>query len=478
MNLLKRLRCWAPAALLASGAIACGSALAQGPDSTHDSTPRALPAQPRETAARISEPECRRIVDALAAFGTRHTLSDTASPTRGIGAARNWIRDELTRSSRAGGGRMRVEFESFDLPPGPRVPNGATVINVVAVLPGTMPEASRRAYYVVGHYDSRASEGLDADADSPGANDNASGTAVVMEIARVLADQPLESTVVFLATAGEEQGLLGAKAHADKMASTKAYSIMGVLNNDIVGDPYGETWGGTRDPADRAVVRVFSEGLPRNASAEQLSQIRSLGSEVDSSNRQLARYVAEIADLERTAVRARVTYRLDRFLRGGDHTPFSEAGFPAVRFTAPREDYARQHQDVRTVVGNDGEPIRYGDTPEFVDAGYIADVARLNATVLVHLASAPSPPTSVRMLTAELTTNTTLRWTASPEPDTAGYEVVWRATTSPTWDHARDIGNTQEATIDLSKDDWFFGVRAYDRDGYRSPVVFAGAARE
>ncbi|MCK6477992.1 MAG: M28 family metallopeptidase [Phycisphaerales bacterium] len=432
----------------------------------------------RQVMSAISPDECRRIVDTLAGFGTRHTLSDTASETRGIGAARRWIKAEMEKSAAASGGRMRVEFEEFDLPPGARIPQGARVVNVIAVLPGSMPEAAGRACYVVGHYDSRNGDGADAVGDAPGANDDASGTAVVMECARVLAATKLDATVVFLATAGEEQGLLGAKAHAEKIAGAKTWTIGGVLNNDIVGDPHGWRWGKTDDPADRLTVRVFSEGLPRNASAETLAQIRSLGGEVDSINRQLARYVAEVAQVEQTAVRPRVTYRLDRFLRGGDHLSFSESGFAAVRFTAPREDYTRQHQDVTTVEGPGGTTLPYGDVPRFVDAEYVADVARLNAAVLVHLANAPAAPSNVRMLTAQLETSTALRWSPSAEPDVAGYEVVWRDTTSPTWDHVKDVGDATTASFELSKDDWFFGVRAYDQDGYRSPVTFAGVAAQ
>lgn len=438
----------------------------------------AAPPPAADVMRDVSEANCRQIVDSLVGFGTRHTLSDTTSPIRGIGAARTWIKAEMSRYAEASGGSMTVEFEEFNVPKGPRVPDGAHIVNVIGVLPGTMPEAGRRAYYVVGHYDSRNSDGMDITGDSPGANDNASGTAVVMECARVLALHPPEATIVFLATSGEEQGLLGAKAHADKMAMTKSWIVSGVLNNDIVGDPSAGPRQGEQNPQDRFVIRVFSEGLPRNASAEQLAQIRSLGSEVDSINRQLARYVAEIAAKENTALKPRVTYRLDRFLRGGDHSSFSEAGFAAVRMSAPKEDYNRQHQNIREEKGADGAVIQYGDLPGFVDAGYVADVARLNAAVLYNLANAPSTPANARLITAQLETSTTMRWSASPEPDVAGYEVVWRGTTSPTWDHVKDVGVATEAKLDLCKDDWFFGVRAYDKDGYRSPVMFATAARE
>lgn len=422
----------------------------------------------------VSADRCRADVESLAAFGTRHTFSDTESTTRGIGAARRWIRDRFEEIAAAAEGSMTVDFESFDIPPGPRVPGGANIVNVIAVKHGSMPLAAGRACYVVGHYDSRNGNPLDAAGDAPGANDNASGTAVVLECARVLASIPTDATIVFLATAGEEQGLLGARAHAEAVAADRRWTINGVLNNDIVGDPFG--WSNAKDPRDRATVRLFSEGLPRNPSAQRLAELRAIAAESDSPSRQLARYVSQVADIERTALRPRVTYRLDRFLRGGDHSCFSDAGFSAVRFTAPKEEYNRQHQDVRLEATPDGSTIVYGDLPRFVDPEYLADVARLNAAVLVHLANAPSSPGDVRVLTEQLETSTTLRWAPSPEPDVAGYEVVWRETTSPTWDHARDVGIGTQATIELSKDDWFFGVRAYDRDGYRSPVSFAGAA--
>jgi len=223
---------------------------------------------------------------------------------------------------------------------------------------------------------------------------------------------------------------------------------------------------------------VFSEGLPRNASQEELARIRSLASESDSASRQLARFVAEIAKREQTVIQPMLVFRQDRFLRGGDHSSFNEAGFAAVRFTEVHEDYRHQHQAPRVEKGPDGTEIRFGDLPEHVDPEYLANVARLNVAALVHLANAPTPPDRVRVLTAKLEYTTTLRWNANAEPDVAGYEVVWRDTTAADWQHAQDVGNVTQATIDESKDNVFFGVRAYDRDGYKSPVAFAGAARE
>ncbi len=410
----------------------------------------------------------------LVSFGTRHSLSDPTNPTRGIGAARTWMKSEFESYNGDATGKLQVSFEEFEPPVTGRVSKPATFVNVVAVLPGTMPEAAGRRYYVVGHYDSMPSDVMDPNTDAPGANDDGSGTTAVMAIARAMARKPCESTIVFLCTAGEEQGLLGARYHADQAAARKE-DIRGVLSNDIVGDSMGP--GGDPSMRTPTLIRVFSESIPRNPSAEKLQSIRSLSSECDSTSRQLARYIAEVADREKTVVRPMLVFRQDRFLRGGDHSAFNDAGFTAVRFTEVHEDYRHQHQTPRKEVV-DGKEVQFGDLHEFVDCDYLANVAKLNAATLVHLANAPSVPGKVRVITAKLEYWTTLRWDKSPEPDVAGYEVVWRDTTSATWQHVEDVGDKSEATIRQSKDNFFFGVRAYDKDGYRSPVAFAGAAKE
>jgi Zn-dependent M28 family amino/carboxypeptidase len=417
--------------------------------------------------AEISPDRLKATVDRLAAFGTRHTLSRTDSETRGIGAARRWIAAELQRiaaaSGRTGEAAMTVELETFAQPPdGKRVPTAVDIVDVVATLPGAAAEARPRRYYVVAHYDSRATDPLDAAADAPGANDDASGVALVLELARIMSARRFDATVVFLATAGEEQGLLGARLHAQK-ARAEGRDVRAVLSDDIVGDPLGEP----------GHVRVFSEGLPVAATAEQIAEIRRLGAESDSPSRELARFVAEVARLHGLAVEPKLVFRGDRFLRGGDHLAFNDLGFPAVRFTTVREDYDRQHQDVRVERG-----IHYGDTPEHVAPAYLAGVAAVNAAALAHLASAPAPPDAARIVTAELGHDVLLRWTAPPDRDLAGYEVVWRETTSPVWTSARDVGAATDARLSLPKDDLLFGVRAYDRDGFRSPAAFARAAKQ
>lgn len=440
----------------------------------------------QDVMAAISPDHCRAIDEKLVSFGTRHTLSDPTHPTRGIGAARTWIKEELERYSKAGGGHLQVSLEEFTAPKGKRIAAPTPAANIVAVLPGTMPEAAGRRYYVVGHYDSMPSPTYNPDTkdsgwvkdpslDAPGANDDGSGTTAVIEIARAMAGRPCDATIVFLCTVGEEQGLIGAKYHADTAATNKE-DIRAVLSNDIVGDSSGP--GGDKSRAAPGVVRIYSEALPRTPRAEEYAKIRNLGAECDSPSRQLARYIAEVAQKERTALKPLLIFRSDRFLRGGDHSAFNEAGFPAVRFTEMYEDYRHQHQTPRIEKGPDGNPVQYGDLLEFVDFNYLANVARLNAATLVNLANAPSSPPKARIITAKLEYTTTLRWDRSPEPDVAGYEIVWRDTTSPTWDHVKDVGNVTEATLEENKDNYFFGIRAYDKDGYRSPVSFPGAEKE
>lgn len=422
--------------------------------------------------AEVSADSLRAHIAGLVSFGTRHTLSSQTDPARGVGAAASWIEREFVRF----GGALRPEIELHEVGASARIPNGATVLNVVARLPGTMPEAEGRVYYVVGHFDSRASGPMDTESDAPGANDDGSGTALVIELARALADHPLESTVVFLTTAGEEQGLTGAREHARK-ARESGIDIRAVLNNDIVGDPTG-----ANGREARHEIRVHAEGLPlqvftglgddeaRRRAVESLRTIRNLSAENDSGSRQLARFVYDAGIAHNLPVKARVIFRPDRFLRGGDHTAFNEQGFAAVRFTETYENYDQQHQDVRVENG-----VQFGDLPEFVDYDYLSDVARLNLASLIHLANAPSSPANARVLTAGLAYSTTLRWSPSPEPDTAGYEVVWRETTAWNWENSLDVGNVSEATVNESKDLYLFGVRAYDKDGYRSPVTFATA---
>ncbi len=440
----------------------------------------------------ISPEKIHAHVERMAAFGTRHTLSATDSPVRGIGAARRWIHstfeaigEEAAAGAGAGGARqgataVDVSFDTHIVEPdGRRIDKTVELMNVIAVLPGSMPEARERLIYVTGHYDSINGDVMDREADAPGANDDASGVAVLLEMARVMAGRTFDATIVFMATAGEEQGLIGARLHS-RAAAEEGKHIQAVLNHDIVGDPAGQFAKDSPQAAkSRTTIRVFSQGVPPAPPAVQIAQIAMMGAESDSPSRQLARYIAEVARQHGTAIQPMLVFRNDRFLRGGDHTAFLEAGFPAaVRFTAMHEDYTRQHQHVREETNEEGETVPYGDLPRFVEGVFLANVARLSAATAAHLANAPSPPPEARIVAAALSTTTLLRWGACPEPDTAGYEVVWRATTSPSWEHGKDVGAVTEFELDLHKDNWLFGVRAYDRDGFRSPVAFPTVVRE
>ena len=414
----------------------------------------------REIDARNIERSIRKLVS----FGTRNTLSAQDNPARGIGAARDWLRDEFERASRESGGRLKVELQGFEQQPGrfPRITKATRVTNVVATLPGTQDASTARVYVVSGHYDSMCSSPTDGECDAPGANDDASGVAAVLEMARVMSKRQFDATIVFMAVAGEEQGLVGAY-HFAEQAKKSNTNIEAMITNDIVGNTLGGN--GVRD---RRTLRVFAEGVPTAETEEEARTRRSVGGENDSPARQLARFIEETVEPYMPGFDVRVVYRRDRYLRGGDHIPFLEQGYAAVRFSEPNEDYNHQHQNVRTEGGT-----QYGDLPEFVDFAYVADVARINAAALAALALAPARPADVRILTRRLTNDTDLQWAANKEPDLAGYEVVWRDTTSPVWTNSVGVGNVTTHTVKgMSKDNFFFGVRAVDRQGNRSPVSY------
>jgi len=412
---------------------------------------------------QISAEKIQANIEKLVSFQTRSTLSgqDQASiaASRGIGAAREWIKSEFERYSRDCGGCLQVKTDSFTEGPADRIPKPTIITNVYAVLKGTDSENAKRIVLVTGHYDSRNSDTLDTTGVAPGANDDASGTAVSLECARVLSKLKFPATIIFLTVAGEEQGLNGSH-HFAQMAKSEGWNIEAVLNNDIVG-------GDRNSQQDTSVVRVFSEGVPSAATDAELKFIRNLGGESDSLSRQLARYVAEVGRTYQVRVKPMLIFRLDRYLRGGDHISFNQQGFAAIRFAEYREDYHHQHQNVRTENG-----IEYGDIPKFVNFDYVANVARLNAATLASFASGPAPPAKVRLVTKELENDSTLTWELSPGSRTNSYEVLWRATTSAEWEHSRAIGNVTRATLPISKDNVIFAVRTVDKEGHRSlPVV-------
>ncbi|MFZ2086180.1 MAG: M28 family metallopeptidase [Candidatus Sulfotelmatobacter sp.] len=412
---------------------------------------------------QVSAERIRANIERLVSFGTRLTISaqDPAAigAGRGVGAAREWLESEFERYAKDCGGCLEVKTDTFTEPAADRIPQPAEITNVYAVLRGTDAENAKRIVLVTGHYDSRNSDTLDTKGDAPGANDDGSGTAVSLECARVLSKLKFPATIIFLTVAGEEQGLNGSH-HFAKMAKDQGWNIEAVLNNDIVG-------GDKSAEQDRSVVRVFSEGLPAAATEQEIRRIRGLGGENDSTSRQLARYIFDVGRTYDAGVTPMLVFRLDRYLRGGDHYSFNQQGFAAVRFTEFREDFHHQHQSVRTENG-----IEYGDLTKFVDFDYVAHVARLNAATLASLASAPASPASVHLLAKDLENDSTLTWENSPGGSASGYEILWRATTSPEWEHVEKVGDVTRTTLKLSKDNVIFAVRAVDAQGHRSlPVV-------
>lgn len=422
------------------------------------------PADPQiaDALRQVSVERIQASIEKLVSFHNRSTLSaqdqGSIAAGRGIGAAREWIKGEFERYSRECGGCLEVKTDSFTEAPADRIPKPTVITNVFAVMKGTSGDA-KRAFLVTGHYDSRNSDTFNITDAAPGANDDASGTAVSLECARVLSKLKFPTTIIFLTVAGEEQGLNGSR-HFAQMAKAEGWNIEAALNNDIVG--------GNRGTAqDTSVVRVFSEGVPLAATEAQVRQIRGLGGESDSSSREVARYIASTGRTYNTSVKPFLVFRLDRYLRGGDHSAFNQQGFAAVRFTEYREDFNRQHQNVRTENG-----VEFGDLPKFVDFDYVAGVTRLNAATLASLASAPAPPVNVHLVTKQLENDSSLKWEASPGGLATGYEVLWRSTTSPDWEHTRAVANVTLATLPESKDNVIFAVRAVDGHGHKSlPVV-------
>ena len=409
----------------------------------------------------ISAPNIEATIRKLVSFETRHTLSETESETQGIGAARRWLKEEFERYSKASGGRLQVEFDEFLQPETARVPQPVKIVNVVATLPGK--QAKDRIYVVSGHYDSRASEPNDIKAPAPGANDDASGTAAVLELARVMSKYEFDATIVFMAVAGEEQGLFGS-SHWAANAKQQNLNIAGMFTNDIIGSSHAAS-----GAIDNTHVRLFAEGIPpAHEVSDELRTLIQTGGENDTPPRQLARHIKELGERYVAGMTVNVIYRRDRYLRGGDHSPFLDNGFPAVRFTEPNENFNHQHQNVRLEKG-----IQFGDLLEFVDFTYIAQVARINATALASLALAPAPPTKVEIDISVLENDTSLRWEANTEPDLAGYQIVWRETTAPFWQHSLRVGNVTQQTIKgVSKDNFLFGVQAVDKEGNVSVAVY------
>ena len=422
--------------------------------------------QIRKMVDEVSAQNIEMNVRKLVTFETRHSLSDTISTATGIGAARNWIKSELERYSQASGGRLKVEFDTFTQPAdGRRIASPTIMKNVLGILPGSDP-ADDRVFIVSGHYDSRASDVNDSKIFAPGANDDASGTAAAMELARVMSQYKFNCTLIFVAMVAEEQGLYGATNLA-KRAKAENWNLAGMITNDIVGNTFGMETG----IKDNNSVRIFSEGVSVAESPAEAARRASTGSENDGQARQFARYIKEIGERYVDQLNVKLIYRRDRYLRGGDHTPFSQLGFAGIRITEMNEDFDRQHQNVRKENGVD-----YGDLPDFVDYNYTQKVTRMNLASLANLALAPREPLNVGVVTSGLTNKTILKWENPVGEKPAGYYVVMRETTSPVWEKKFFItGNT--ASLNYSKDNYYFGVQSVDADGHESMVVIPKSVR-
>lgn len=409
-------------------------------------------------------PSAERIgkdIATLAGFGTRHTLSETESDTRGIGAARRWIKSEFDQISEACGGCLEVIYVSGVVSGTARIPDAAEVVNVVAIQRGTRD--TNRFVVMSGDIDSRISDIMNATDDAPGANDNASGMAGVIETARVLSQYQFEGSIMYTGLSGEEQGLNGGAILAS-YAREQGWDLQAVINNDMIGNIRG-----INGVIDNTTARVFSEGTRAVETPEEASQRRFQGGEVDSASRNIARYIDLMADLYVPNLDVMMVYRLDRFGRGGHHRPFNDAGFPAVRIMETNENYNWQHQDIRVENG-----IAYGDVLEHVDFDYAAKLTALNAVTLASMAWAPAPPRNVT-ISGQVSPSTTLKW--EKVEGASAYRVHWRLTTDAQWTHSRLAGDVSEFTLEnVVIDNYFFGVSSVSAQGIQSPVVFPGAA--
>ncbi len=397
----------------------------------------------------------------LVSFGTRHTLSDTISETRGIGAARRWIFDEFKSISADCGNCFEVKYHSGIVEAGEsrRIPERTKIVNVLAIKRGSV--YPNRYVIMSGDIDNRVSDPLNATSDNPGANDNASGMAGVIEAARVLSEYDFPTSIIFVGLSGEEQGLFGGKFLAET-AKSEEWDIVAVLNNDMIGNITG-----IDGVIDNTTFRVFSEATPPNTTEQQMIWNRFYGGEVDGPSRQIARYVHNMTENYMTNLHATMIYRLDRFGRGGHHKPFNDAGFPGVRIMETHENYNRQHQDLRTEDG-----IEYGDVIEGVNFEYAAKLTAVNAICLAGLAWAPPAPEGV-MIGGAVKPSTRLKWTLSSDVNVVGYKVYWRDTTSPTWDNYRFVGKVDDYTLEnIVIDNYLFGVSAVNANGDESPVVY------
>jgi hypothetical protein len=426
--------------------------------------PPAFDPRLHDIATATSPERIERDIRKLVSFGTRHTLSDTVSQTRGIGAARRWIKAEFDAISKECGGCLEVVYQRnlVKADPRGRYPVDTWIVNVLAIQRGT----THPDHYVImsGDIDSRVSDVLDGKSDSPGANDNGSGVAGTLEAARVLSKYKFAKTIVYAQLSGEEQGLTGG-AHLARRALDEGWTVEAVLNNDMIGNIEG-----INGTIDNRTFRIFSEPTKYTETDRERAARRTTGGEVDGPSRQVARYVERLTRQYMPELNPRMIYRLDRFGRGGHHRPFNDVGFPGVRIMEMNEHYHRQHQDLRTEGG-----IKYGDVIEGVDFEYAAKLTAVNAITLAGLAAAPPPPENVRIRGA-VSPSTSLSWARVDSPELLGYKIYWRDTTDPQWTISRFVGNVTEYTLEnVVIDNFFFGVAAVGKDGNESTVVFPGS---
>ncbi|MHB8147610.1 MAG: M20/M25/M40 family metallo-hydrolase [Vulcanimicrobiaceae bacterium] len=414
------------------------------------------PADPRIAAmvARVSAARLRADDTKLVDFRTRNDFSETTSTaTQGVFAARDWIASQFRAIAAKTGGRMTVRFDTYVQPKTPRTPRAVTESSVIATLRGSEPG---RIYVMSSHYDDCDGDCTDGLGVAPGADDNGSGTSAVLEAARVLASTHFKGTIVFACFDGEELGLWGSDHFAKEMRAEHA-PIVADLNNDIIGNSTGGD--GVHEPF---VIRVFSQALPLGTVD---SRVNLLGLENDSPSRELARFVSDTVPAYLPAMHVRQIFRADRFLRGGDQESFQAQGFPAIRFVEPHENFRHQHQNVRVVDG-----VQYGDMPKFNDWNYLARATQVNIATLATLALGPAQPGDAQMVLKHLGYDSTLRW--KPAADAVSYEIVWRATDAPLWQHVKNVGDVTEATVPVSKDDYILGVRSVDAHGLRSVAAY------
>jgi Peptidase family M28 len=415
-------------------------------------------------AAMVGAVDANRLkasVETLVAFGTRNDFSETRSTaTHGVFGARDWIAGQFRSIAAGTGGRMSVALDTYLQPKTSRTPRAVTESSVIATLRGDAPG---RIYVMSSHFDDCDGHCTDGVGMAPGADDNASSVAAVLEAARVMASTHFKGTIVFAAFDGEELGLWGSNHYAHELAAARA-PVLAVLNNDIIGNSVGGD--GDSEPN---VIRVFSQGLPAGANVDAVNLV---GSENDSPSRELSRFIAEVVPLYVPNFTVRQIFRSDRFMRGGDQQSFQAVGYAAaIRFVEAHENFTHQHQDVRVQGG-----VQYGDLPQYIDAQYLRRATQANVAALATLALGPAPPTAVQMPLLHLGYTSTLRW--KPAAGAVSYEILWRATDAPQWQHALNVGDVTQSTVRVSKDDYILGVRSVDADGLRSPAVYPTALRE